>query len=121
MFSTDRLLQTSRVHGRATKRRTYDRNVRLSFVVDHDVDHQDDVSGLGENSRRSKPCSKRMPVPVERYNVGEVTCALCGKNVRTLSLHHYTGAIVCSFDCFKKNQAQSRITRGSSKDSQHQE
>lgn len=97
MFSTDRLMQRCR----ATNRRTYDRNVRIAF----EVGQQDNVNEPGENIRRSN----RRTVPVRRYNMGEVTCAVCAKNFRTLSLHLYTGAIACSFDCFKKHRAQRHV------------
>lgn len=82
---------------RSTSRHDYDRNVRIPF----DVGHEDDVDGPVHGPVRR---SNRISVPVRRYNVGEVTCAACARIFRTLCLHHYEGAIVCSFDCFKKHQ-----------------
>lgn len=48
--------------------------------------------------------SNRIKVPTNRFNYGTVFCCVCKKQFRQdIPLNLYTGSIVCSIECFKRD------------------
>lgn len=76
--------------------KTYDRNVRIERPVEN-------VKTNTETSQSRR--SKRISVPVKRYNCGVVVCCVCKKKFRDdVSIEYYTDGSVCSVECLKRAQ-----------------
>lgn len=53
--------------------------------------------------KRRRVRTRRVRVPVHRYNCGLIVCSWCDKSFRDdIPVELYDGAVVCSFDCFRK-------------------
>lgn len=75
--------------------RSYDRHVIISQDPVHDpVDN-------GHDNGRRRPIRAR--TEVERYNVADVMCCICGKKFReSIPVKFYGGKIACSLRCLEK-------------------
>lgn len=77
--------------------KSYDRNIRIKHIVTH-----------GDQKEEYVRRSKRIRVPVKKYNCAVIQCFQCKKKIRgDISIEHYSGNTVCSKECLQKsNESQ---------------
>lgn len=92
---------------RKTRTRTipYDRNVCINRPVKRSLDDSDNEQEQKANTSMAfqRTSSKRVSVPVKKFNFGEVVCSVCFKRFRdNIAIEFYDGPIICSTECFKE-------------------